>query len=107
MKLPAGADTSYSITMDTHMGVLTGMLNLKQETEETVSGSLDVMGKNIRMNTCAYEPDVYSFVFEAMNLTVKLFLSVNKDESIYGFALAPHHQVMELRGTPVKGNHGK
>jgi hypothetical protein len=42
-----------------------------------------------------------------MNLTVKLFLSVNKDESIYGFALAPHHQVMELRGTPVKGNHGK
>ena len=105
MKLPVGANNCYNITMDTHMGVLAGSFNLKQETDETVSGSLAVMGKSIQLNACSYEPDVYSFVFEAMNLTVKLYLSVNKDKSIYGFALAPHHQVMELRGAPVVEKH--
>ncbi len=105
MKLSVGANICYNITLDTHMGVLAGTLNLKQEADEKISGSLAVMGKSIILKDCTYDADVYSFVFEAMNLTVKLYLSVNNDESIYGFALAPHHQVMELRGTPVAEKH--
>jgi hypothetical protein len=34
-----------------------------------------------------------------------MHLSVNKEARIYGFALAPYQQVMELRGTRDAGKH--
>lgn len=98
MKLETGSKNRYALTMDTHMGILTGELTLSQESEISVRGSIVVMGKNILFDTCTYSPDVYSANFRAMNMTVNMWLSVNPDGSVYGFATAPRHQVMELRG---------
>ncbi len=100
MQLETGSKKRYTISVDTHMGVLSGELTLSQQDANTACGDITVMGKTIPFESCVYAPDHYSASFQAMNMTVKTWLSVNADGSIYGFAVAPRHQVMELRGKP-------
>ena len=97
MKLQNGESKVYEVTMDTHMGVLTGEIRLNQESTETVSGQFLIMGKTLPFAVCVYEADVYRMEFEARGMTVRMWVTTEND-SLYGFALAPHHQVMELHG---------
>ena len=100
MKIQETKPSCFDLTIDTHMGILSGSLSLCGG--DAPDGSLAFMGKVIPFESCRYEPDVYYAEFQAMGMPVKLFFSVNADSALHGAATAPRHQVMQVSGKRIE-----